>query len=381
MKQTLLICLLLVFCAGLTSFSGYAASVDEMLPDGHKPAWDPSDLRSVPVSPHNLSITIINSCDVRVSWQPVTQATNGLPFTPDGYKVFCAPDLSQTPINYSYIGSTADTFYDHLGVVAAHECMFYYVLAIKESMVLVPGGTFYNGASEVTLSSFYLDKYEITQDTYQAVMGVNPSFFTGVIDGPTERASWFNAIEYCNRRSLLEGLTPCYEYSTYGSNPDNWPPNWYVVSNNHNNIICIWTATGYRLPTEMEWMFAAMGGNLAQGFIYSGSSDIDAVAWYGGAAFGGNSGDTSHPVGGLAPNQLGIYDMSGNVWEWCWDIHDSYPVTPQTNPHGPDSGSYRVARGGSWGSAAMNCAVAHRNYYGVNTYHFHMGFRVCRISP
>jgi len=374
MKQTLLFCLLLVLTAGLMSFTGYASSVDEFYTDGPSQSCDAEGLRSVPVSPENLSIILLNATDVRVTWQPVTQASNGLPFIPDGYKVFCTTDPTLTPHNSTFLGSTVDTQFDHLGVIPAHECMFYSVLAYKESMILVQGGTFNNGASDVTLSSFYLDKYEITQDTYLAVMGVNPSHFSGLIDGPTERVSWLNTIEYCNRRSILEGLNPCYEYGTYGSNPDNWPANWYVVSDNPNNVICNWTANGYRLPTEMEWMFAAMGGILSQGTVYSGGSDVDAVAWW-----LGNSGETSHQVGGLAPNQLGIYDMSGNVWEWCWDIYASYPVTPQNDPHGPISGSYRIARGGSWGSAAMNCAIAHRNYYAVNTYHFHIGFRVCRI--
>ncbi len=246
-----------------------------------------------------------------------------------------------------------------------------------ENFVFVEGGTFNNGTSDVTISSFYVDKYELTQAGYQAVMGSDPA--SGYGDGdtyPVYYVSWFNAIEYCNRRSLQEGLTPCYSYSTYGTNPDAWPSGWNTSSGNHTDVSCNWTANGYRLPTEMEWMFAARGGNQTHNYTYSGSNDINAVAWY-----NSNSGGTTHTVGTKAANELGTFDMSGNVWEWVWDIYGSYPSGTQTDPHGATSGSYRVQRGGSWSSSANNCTVSYR-YASVATYSSDiMGFRCLRVSP
>lgn len=245
-----------------------------------------------------------------------------------------------------------------------------------DDFILVEGGTFNNGTSDVTLSSFYMDKYEITQAEYQAVMGTNPSRFSGNPDRPVERVSWFKAIEYCNRRSMQEGLTPCYSYSSYGTNPDDWPAGWNTDYNNHTNVNCNWSANGYRLPTEMEWMFAAKGGNQSQGYTYSGSNTIGDVAWY-----SSNSSGTTHTVGTKAANELGTFDMSGNVFEWVWDIYGDYPSGSQTDPHGATSGSNRVRRGGSWGGRAGLCTVSYRYYnYATLSYNF-LGFRCVRVSP
>ena len=247
---------------------------------------------------------------------------------------------------------------------------------IPENFVFVEEGTFNNGTSDVTVSSFYIDKYELTQAEYQAVMGVNPSYYTSVTNGPVEQVSWFNAIEYCNRRSMQERLDPCYSYSTYGTNPDNWPSGWNTDPVNHTNVSCNWSANGYRLPTEMEWMFAARGGNQTHNYTYSGSNDIDAVAWY-----YNNSGHTTHTVGTKAPNELGIYDMSGNVWENCWDIYGDYPSGPQTNPHGDTSGSNRVLRGGSCNNVYFTCDVSFRSTLRPIDVSNDFGFRVIRLSP
>ncbi len=238
-------------------------------------------------------------------------------------------------------------------------------------------GTYPNPAVMVTLSSFYIDKYEITQAEYEAVMGINPSYFTSVTNGPVEQVTWFNPIEYCNRRSLQEGLTPCYSYSTYGTNPDDWPSGWNTSDANHTNVSCNWSATGYRLPTEMEWMFAARGGNQSLGYTYSGSNTIGDVAWY-----TTNSGSTTHEVGTKAANELGLYDLSGNVWEWNWDIYGDYPTNPPNNPTGASSGSYRVVRGGDFYYDAAYCTVFYR-YSNVPPYSagYNIGFRVCRVSP
>ena len=249
--------------------------------------------------------------------------------------------------------------------------------AANDDFVYVAGGTFHNGTSYVTLSSFYIDKHEVTQAEYQAVMGTSPSNFNGFPNRPVEQVSWFDAIEYCNRRSIQELLTPCYSYGSYGTNPDNWPSGWNTSDENNANVSCNWSANGYRLPTEMEWMFAAMGGNQSQGYTYSGSNSLDAVAWC-----SSNSNWSTHNVGQRAPNELGIFDMSGNVLEWVWDIyHYLYPSGNQTNPRGPSTGLSHVLRGGSYVNGEGQCTVAYRQNSVATWAYITLGFRVVRFSP
>ena len=207
------------------------------------------------------------------------------------------------------------------------------VNGVSFEMVRVEGGTFRMCATSeqeddadsdekpvhsVTLSSYYIGKTEVTQALWQAVMGSNPSYFKGA-DLPVECVSWNDCQEFIQKLNRLTGRN-------------------------------------FRLPTEAEWEFACRGGNKSNGYKYSGSNDIDNVAWY-----DGYSG--AHPVGTKAPNELGIYDMSGNVWEWCSDWYADYTSYSQTDPTGPQSGSYRVSRGGSWISYARGCRSSYRLSY------------------
>ncbi len=138
-----------------------------------------------------------------------------------------------------------------------------------------------------------------------------------------------------------------------------------------------WDANGYRLPTEAEWEYAARGGNQSQGYTYSGGNNLDDVAWY-----GYNSGSVTHEVGTKQPNELGIYDMSGNVWEWCNDWYDGnyYSNSPIYNPKGPSSGSRRVRRGGGWSREPNCCRVADRDYDFPTSSYGDLGFRIARSA-
>lgn len=261
-----------------------------------------------------------------------------------------------------------------------------------DGMLYVPGGTFTMGrtnsgsskdietddelpAHSVTLNSFYIGKYQVTQGEYQAVMGSNPGYSFGVGENyPVYEVSWYDAIKYCNLRSMNEGLAPAYSVNS-STDPEDWvevpwDPNNYAVL---DAAICNWDANGYRLLTEAEWEYAARGGTNNPNYLYSGSDNLDAVAWH-----VNNSDGNTHPVGGKAANGLGIYDMSGNVFEWCWDWFDYYSSSPSNNPKGPESGSSRVMRGGSWHNGSSYCRVVYRLNCAPDGKFSNGGFRVCR---
>ena len=240
-------------------------------------------------------------------------------------------------------------------------------------MVSIPAGTLTWGSATITLSAFKMGKYEVTQEQYEAVMGTNPSWFSsnptvGEIQGkrPVEKVTWFDAIEFCNKLSTKEGLTPVYTIT--GRTPvTGYPITAATVTAN-------WKNNGYRLPTEAQWEYACRAGSTTNWYFGDNESDIDYYAWY-----WDNSNEMTHQVGKKTANAWGLYDMHGNVMEWCWDWYRDYPTINQANYTGAVSGNYRVYRGGCWGYSASYASSAYRNgnhagFVNESTY----GFRVVR---
>jgi len=221
---------------------------------------------------------------------------------------------------------------------------------VSFKMIAVKGGTFMMGGTEeqgrdaytdenpthqVTLSDFRIGQTEVTQELWEAVMGSNPSYRKGE-KRPVEMVSMYDCMEFIIKLNVLTGKT-------------------------------------FRLPTEAEWEYAARGGNKNKGYKYAGSNTIDDVAWY-----TENSYSASHEVATKSPNELGLYDMSGSVSEWCQDRYDKYyySSSPKTNPQGPSTGSIRVLRGGSWASKARLCRVSSRYTLSPESSNNDQGFRL-----
>ena len=232
--------------------------------------------------------------------------------------------------------------------IKAKSAKTFMVGGVSFDMVWVEGGTFHMGATSeqsenawddenpvhsVTLSGYYIGKTEVTQALWKTVMGSNPSSFKGD-NLPVECVSWDDCQEFIRKLSALTGQN-------------------------------------FRLPTEAEWEFACRGGNNSRGYKYSGSNDIDSVAWY-----KDNSGGNTHPVATKLSNELGICDMSGNVWEWCSDWYDKYSSELLVNPKGPYDGTTHVDRGGSWISDAGHCRSSIRNYCSPVARYCYLGLRL-----
>lgn len=239
------------------------------------------------------------------------------------------------------------------------------------AMIRVEGGSFLMGSNEavyaanervheVSLSSFFIGETEVSQALWKAVMGNNPSRFAGD-ERPVDSVNWFEALRFCNALSEKEGLTPAYAIS---GTTVSWDTG----------------AGGYRLPTEAEWEYAARGGILGalsdealERAFYSGGENPEALGWY-----NANSNKSSQPVKGKVPNELGLYDMSGNLWEWCWDYLGEYPPEPVSNPTGASEGARRILRGGAWFTPVNLLRVTNR-YWNAPAFKANsVGFRLAR---
>jgi formylglycine-generating enzyme required for sulfatase activity len=198
---------------------------------------------------------------------------------------------------------------------------------------------------------FYISDHEVTLAEWNAVMIDNQRSFKGN-KTPVKNVSWYEAVEYCNRLSMKEGKNPVY---TINGTKVTWDKN----------------GDGYRLPTEAEWEYAARGADKTNDYLYSGTNNADEVAW-----FKDNSNNKTHTVKDKKANELGLYDMSGNVWEWCWDWFGAYKDEEQRDPVGPATGSYRVVRGGAFDSNVSVVLSANRASYEPESKFSVLGFRI-----
>ena len=346
-------------------------------------------------APSNLLVTSISATSANLQWTDNSTFETGfiIERSTDGVSFAVVDNVGANVTTKSvagvYVGNTTYSF--RVRAQSAYNVSAYSNIAagsffIRDaSMVNVSGGTYQMGSNDanggasplhsVTLGSFYMDKTEITFEKWTDVLnwgfahgytdlpdGTNG--YEGTTNHPVINVNWYDVLKWCNARSEKDGLTPIY-YTT------NTLSTIYKTGQVDLEADAVkWTANGYRLPTEAEWEFAAQGGTKSHGYIYSGSNTTDDVAWY-----RSNSGYNTHAVSTRGANELGIYDMSGNAWEWCWDWYGAYLSAGQTDPKGPTTGSDRVLRGGSFADVSSQCRVVSRLQNEPFDVGFAFGFR------
>ena len=325
------------------------------------------------VPPEDIKLTIIKNKSIRISWTDNCTIENGFIIErkkgDEDYKLlnsiksvnYLIDDDIQAGISYHYKIATYKDEY-------ISDYLYSDSISIEVNpLIFVEGGNFKMGdiwddgehnekpVHEVKINSFHINKFEVTQKQYKKIMMTNPSYLKGDLL-PVEQVTWSQAIQYCNKLSELENLEKCY----------------YIED---GKILCNWTANGYRLPTEAEWEYAARsGGKDDQKWSGTGDSEyLNDFSWN-----LSNAEYKTHEVGTRYPNEIGLYDMSGNVREWCWDKPGTYKANEEINPKGIDDGTYRIVRGGGWRDKADGCRTIKRFEITQSSHMMLIGFRVVR---
>ena len=332
------------------------------------------DVTLAALSPMQCPVTVEKTGDGSVTSSPagISCGANCTQYVPVGTKVTLTAAILTPFMGSLWDGCTAWNDNCEVTVTTAQKVGVQWVPEVRPKVVKVAKGSFTMGSPPaesgrgtdevqhtVTLTTdIWMAESEVTQRQYRNLIGTSPSSFKGD-DLPVESVSWYDAVAYCNALSVKEKLQPCYQISgtTVG-----WA----------DGVKC----TGYRLPTEAEWEYAANPASGAR-TVYAGSDTVDGVAWY-----SNNSGSTTHAVKTKTANGRGLYDLSGNVWEWVWDWYQgNYEALPATDPIGPTTGANRVLRGGSWDASASVARVAKRDASTPAYRSINLGIRIVRSNP